>query len=254
MMKKAGRITAQTPQRRARKEKNMGYFTYQIPFSQTEYEETLTHCHFQREDIQECAQVWQDIVTWETGAGKESRNDWIKAWYRYESEKELLVIMTLGAQYDEVIAHYEQNGELLKAYAADCLAMAVLKKGYAMFSDALYQCEKKYPGEFHFLEDEQMKRVPGVLSDMGITEVFCNEAFVMVPQKTVVFLTEMSDKKSEDCAEICENCTRRTCARKTCTRETSIWRETDKVEQWKQCGYSGLNYGYRQILGTDSGK
>lgn len=237
----------------------MGYLTYQISFSQTEYEEALMRCHFEGADLQECAQVWRDIVDWGKSERKESGDEWIRAWYRYETEEEILVIMTLGGRYDKLIEHYEQNGELLKAYAADCLAMAVLKKGYTMFSDALYQCENKYPGEFCFLEDEQMKRVPGTLSDMGITEVFCNEAFVMVPQKTVVFMTELSDKKSKDCAEICENCTRKTCigktcTGKTCTGKTSARRGTDEAEQWKRCGYSALNYGYQQILGMDSGK
>lgn len=67
-------------------------------------------------------------------------------------------------------------------------------------------------------------------------------------------MTEMSDEKSKDCAEICENCTRKTCIGKTCTGKTSARRGIDEAEQWKRCGYSALNYGYQQILGMDSGK
>lgn len=210
----------------------MGYLTYSIPFAKTEYELALRRYHFNEEDLQECVQVCRKL----------GKNAHIQAWYRYEADDELFVVMTLGACCDRLIEQYEQSGKLLKAYALDCFAMELLRKGYEVFADVLYSCENKYPGDFCFLEEAQMRQVPGILKDMGITEVSCNEAFIMLPKKTVVFMTKLSETKNANCGGICENCGRKDCLNRELLKEAK-----KKKEQYTD-GCPGLNYGYRQIL------
>ena len=158
-----------------------------------------------------------------------------KAWYYPEEENKILVVMTLGQIFDDLVEEYEKKEELLLAYAVECLAMEILKKAYDMFEEKIYEREGKYPGEYHFLDDEEMKNIPRILEKMKIREVSCNEVFTLIPQKTVVFMTKLSCEKSAGCIRLCENCSRKNCPNRA-----------QKTEQ----NQAVLNYGYQRILGN----
>lgn len=209
-----------------RKQKKTNYLEFEVPLSQTEYEQALIRWHFQETDIWKCMNIWNKV-------GKISK---IKSWYWFEREKELLVIMTLGKQFDKLTEQYEAEGELLKAYALECLAMEILRKAYGLFENALYDHMGKYPCEFRFLTEEQMKKMPEILLRLKIDEVQCNEAFALTPQKTVVFFTELSEEKRDDCTKICKSCGRKNCPN----------RVMEKTGEEKGL----LNYGYQRILGN----
>lgn len=202
------------------------HLEYQIPLSQAEYMQILIRSHFPEADLSECLKIEREL------SFSDIR---VRVWYCPEQENRLLVVMTLGADFDDLIEKYEKEEELLLAYAVECLAMEVLKKAYDIFPEKLYEREGKYPGEYHFLDDEEMRRMPELLKEMKIREVSCNEAFALVPQKTVVFMTEVSDKKNAGCISVCETCGREDCPNRTRGREVRA---------------AGLNYGYQRILGN----
>lgn len=206
--------------------KEVNQLEYQIPFSQTEYVQALFRRHFQEEDLSECLKIEKKLVLSDLR---------VKAWYCPEQENQILVIMTLGKVFDDLVEEYEQKEELLLAYAAECLAMEVLKKAYDMFGVKLYEKEGKYAGEFHFLDDEAMRNMPEILKRMKIEEVYCNEAFALIPQKTVVFLTEVSDERNAGCIRLCENCSQKNCPNRMQKTEHNL---------------AALNYGYQRILGN----
>lgn len=203
-----------------------GHLEYQIPFSQKEYIQTLVRSHFKEADFSECLKIERELSFSDIRAG---------VWYCPEEENRLLVVMTLGPDFDDLIEKYEKEEELLLAYAVECLAMEVLKKAYDIFPEKLYEREGKYPGEYHFLDDKEMGRMPEVLKKMKIREVSCNEAFALIPQKTVVFMTELSDEKNAGCISACETCGRENCPNRTRGRKERP---------------AGLNYGYQRILGN----
>lgn len=206
--------------------KEVKQLEYQIPFSQTEYAQALLRNHFQKADLPECLKIEKKLTL---------SNLRVKAWYYPEEGNKILVIMTLGQIFDDLVEEYEEKEELLLAYAVECLAMEVLKKAYDMFSGVLYEREGKYPGEYFFLDDKAMRKMPEILKEMKIKEVRCNEAFALIPQKTVVFMTEMSDQKNGGCIRLCENCSQKNCPSK---------------RQKAARDLAALNYGYQRILGN----
>ena len=119
------------------------------------------------------------------------------------------------------------------------LAMEALKKAYEMFGGKLYEIEGKYPGEYHFLDDKAMRNVPEILKGMEIGEVYCNEAFALIPQKTVVFLTEVSYEKNAECIKLCESCSQKNCS--------------NRMEKTKK-HLAALNYGYQLTFMTSHPK
>ena len=206
--------------------KEVNKLEYQVSFSQTEYIQALIRSHFQEGDLSECLKIEKKLVLSDLR---------VKAWYCPKEENRILVIMTLGKIFDDLVEEYEQKEELLLAYAAECFAMEVLKKAYDMFGVKLYEKEGKYAGEFHFLDDEAMRNIPEILKRMKIEEVYCNEAFALIPQKTVVFFAELSDEQNAGCIKLCENCSQKNCPNRM-----------QKTEH----NFAALNYGYQRILGN----
>lgn len=206
--------------------KEVNKLEYQIPFSQKEYVQALIRSHFREADLPECLKIEGELSL---------SNLMARAWYRPEQDGKILTVMSLGRIFDDLIESYEKKEELLLAYAAECLAMEVLKKAYEMFGRMLYEKEGKYPETYHFLNDKEMRNMPEILEQMGIREICCNEAFALVPQKTVVFLTELSDRANKECAKPCVNCSRKNCPNRT--------KETEQNP-------AALNYGYQRIFGS----
>ncbi len=207
-------------------QKETNYLEFEVPFSKAEYEHALARWHFPETDFLNCLKVREKI-------GSTSR---VKSWYRFEQEEKILVILTLGNQFDQLMDQYEAKGELFGAYALECLSMEILRKAYGLFEKALYDQIGKYPGEFRFLNEEEMKKVPQMLSQMNIDEVRCNEAFALIPQKTVAFFTELSEEKKADCTRICENCGQKDCP--------------NRIKEEVRGEKTVLNYGYQRILGN----
>lgn len=199
---------------------------YQIPFSQTEYVQALIRNHFQEADFSECLEIEKKLMLSDLR---------VKVWYRPEKEDKILVVMTLGQIFDDLVEEYEKKEELFLAYALDCLAMEILKKAYDMFSGKLYEREGKYPNEYHFLDDKEMKNMPEILKQMDIQEVCCNEALALIPQKTVVFMTKLSHEENTECIRICENCKQKNCPNRVKNTEPHSL---------------PLNYGYQRIFGN----
>lgn len=206
--------------------KEANQLEYKIPFSQTEYVQALIRNHFHEADFSECLKIEKKLPLCDLK---------VKAWYRPEQEDKILVVMTLGQIFDDLVEEYEQKEELLLAYAVECLAMEVLKKAYDMFGEKLCEKEGKYPGEYYFLDDREMKNMPRILKQMKIQEVCCNEAFALIPQKTVVFLTGLSYERNAGCIKLCENCSQKNCP--------------NRMQKEKQNAVP-LNYGYQRILGN----
>lgn len=203
------------------------FLSYDVKVSVEDFRLFLKQAHFRESDLDACLKVWTDFY----GSDEREAEASVKVWYLRE-QNEITAVMTIGSAYDEMTALYETKGELLQAYAADCFAMGILRRAYELFGAQFYEREKKYPGRLRFFDGEQMKEVPKLLERMGVGEVSCNEALAMTPQKTVVFMTELSDEKNAACADICADCTRVDCPNRKKTA-------------------GPFRYGYQQIFGRE---
>lgn len=218
------------------------YFTYDIAVTREEYCHMLSDAHFGSEDMETCLEAWDEMYKdAEKEVGK--RVDYVKIKVKiwYKEEDSLTVILSLGDFYDAWIDAFEKRSELLKAYAVENYALALMRKAYGVLGQEIYAREGKYPGELQFFDEEQMQTVPDLLAELGIKEVHCNEALAIIPQKTVIFTTELSKEKKADCGDICAKCDRI-----NCPNRQKAGRLDEKIENYQD--KSILNYGYRQIL------
>lgn len=218
------------------------YFTYAIIVTREEYCKMLLDAHFGSGDMEIYCEAWDEMYKdAKKEAGKCVDYVKIKVTIWYKKANLLTVILSLGDFYDAWIDRFEKRGELLKAYAVENYALALMRKAYGVFGKEIYAREGKYPGELQFFDEEQMQTVPDLLAELNVKEVQCNEAFAMIPQKTVVFSTELSSEKQADCDDICAKCDR-----VNCPNRQKAGRLDEKVENYQN--KSILNYGYRQIL------
>lgn len=199
---------------------------YQINYTRKEWKTALERYHFNEQDVERVIAILDAF----------NDNFGVKMWYETRDgemygkksdssqriEKIAIVILTIGEQFDRICEQYEEDGELLLAYAADCLGMEVLRKAYEEVGKVIYSNEKLYPGYFHFLEGEELKQLPDILGRLQITEVRCNEQYVMIPQKSVAFFTELSRKEQKNCLTLCEQCANKTCENRCEEREKNI--------------------------------
>lgn len=215
------------------------YFTYAIIVTREEYCKMLLDAHFRSEDMEACLKAWDEMYQKTGGMSAGYAEVQVKIWYKKEDS--LTAILSLGDFYDDWIDAFEKRGELLKAYAVENYALALMRKAYGVLGKEIYAREGKYPGELRFFDEKQMQTVPDLLAELNVKEVQCNEAFAMIPQKTVVFSTELSSEKQADCDDICAKCDR-----VNCPNRQKAGGLDEKVENYQD--KSILNYGYRQIL------
>lgn len=215
------------------------YFTYAIIVTREEYCKMLLDAHFRSEDMEACLKAWDEMYQKTGGMSAGYAEVQVKIWYKKEDS--LTAILSLGDFYDDWIDAFEKRGELLKAYAVENYALALMRKAYGVLGKEIYAREGKYPGELRFFDEKQMQTVPDLLAELNVKEVQCNEAFAMIPQKTVVFSTELSSEKQVDCDDICAKCDR-----VNCPNRQKAGGLDEKVENYQD--KSILNYGYRQIL------
>lgn len=152
------------------------------------------------------------------------------------AEEKLAVLMTLGQQTDEMQAGYMKQGKLSEAYAMDCIAAELLYRAYEEADRLIFEKTGMWCGRYRFPgSDIPMEVNREIVEAMGAAEVVCNDAFVLIPKKSVAYLTYMQKEKPETgrrntmCAD---------CGRKDCPNQRT---EKSAAE---------LNYGYRRIFGN----
>lgn len=206
----------------------LGHVSLSIAFTKEEYAKMLLAAHFNDESLQD----WDEILQ---ALGKQGKEPVFaaEAYYGVFHEENVLGLITLGECFDGAIASFEEVGEILKAYETDYCAMEILKKSYVILGDVLYKNEGKYAGALQFLGEEHMKHLPTLLERLQVEGVSCNPAFALIPQKTVVFMTDLSQDKIRGCFHICNGCDRIDCP--------SRQEETP------------MPYGYERILGGRKG-
>lgn len=153
-------------------------------------------------------------------------------------EKEAVVLMTLGKEPDKLQEDFMQKEQLTEAYMVDCIAMELLSRAYVQADELLHQRTGLWCMAYQF---------PGVQQPIGeIKELFrlftqeevrYNEAYALLPQKSVIYTVPLSEKKKgiERAEEMCAACGRKDCAGRRHREKKSI----------------NLNYGYQRIFGEE---
>jgi hypothetical protein len=139
------------------------------------------------------------------------------------------VIVSLGAGIDALQDSYEEKGCLTDAYMIECIAMELLQKTYELAAASLHEIYGLWMDGYDFLGErypiELTEEVFGLLAP---EEISYNQAYMLTPKKTVVFLTTLRKERKNSSCSVCDWCSNTGC-------------QNRKKEH--------LNYGYQRIFG-----
>lgn len=152
------------------------------------------------------------------------------------------VAMSLGSGVDVLQDHYSARGLLLRSYIVEVLAGELLMKAYEAYNEAVAEQTVWHVARYHFPggeEDFPLEMVPRLLENFG-SGITCNQAYCMMPRKSVVFIAELMQDDTVHCRGICAGCTNRACINRI---------EEDRFVR-RQMPDVALTYGYSRIFGT----
>lgn len=151
------------------------------------------------------------------------------------------VVMTLGKGLDCLQENYHKEGMLTESYMLEALTSELLLTGYSAYNRHVREGCGWHVARYHFPGSERslpLDMLPYMLSRFSI-QVSCNEAFCMLPKKSVVFLAELTQDERVRCEGICVGCGNVNCSNRM-EKDAKIERIMTDMP---------LTYGYRRIFG-----
>lgn len=187
-----------------------------------QYRGMLTRYHFAEHDLEQLKQIgglveseaspamYYDVIG-ENMAALGARDS------AAQTER-VAVIVTLGSGVDGLQDRYMLRERLTEGYMVECVSMELLRLAYEQAAEHIHERLRKWMSGFAFVGDqipyEHMEEIFGCLAPQ---EVSYNEAYMLSPKKTVVFLTNLCDERADSYCHICEDCTNLTCPNRNLT-------------------------------------
>lgn len=120
--------------------------------------------------------------------------------------------VTLGGWIDELQTLYEAAGRILAAYMIECLAMELLAEAYGQAAGVLHRETGLWVAGYTFYGDGlTLEQMAEALKKYNVKEVRCNEACGLVPQKSAVYMAQLTDIRQEGTCNVCDTCGNRDC-------------------------------------------
>lgn len=151
------------------------------------------------------------------------------------------VAMSLGNGVDLLQESYSQTGLLLQSYIVETLSGELLMRGYDAYNRYIAAHTDRHVARYHFPGSEDsfpLEMLPELLKNLT-QEITCNAAYCMIPKKSVVFISELTQDETVHCQGICAGCGNMTCPNRV--EENSLIR--------KRMTDMPLTYGYSRIFG-----
>ena len=177
----------------------------------------------------------------------------------------LAVGITLGKGIDDLQEKYLTEGLLTESYMIEVLSSELLLKSYQSYTEWVSAHRKFHVARLHFLGSEppkagtpgeetlemeatgktlrsrlRIENLPALLQELQMP-VTCNEAYCMIPKKSVVFYAELTQDAFTRCAGICLGCGRKDCPNRMEEKESFPLRFADMTDR-------PLSYGYARIF------
>ena len=122
------------------------------------------------------------------------------------------IVMTLGKELDCLQESYHKEGMLTESYMLEALASELLLQGYSAYNRHVREVSSWHVARYHFPGNEKnlpLEMLPHMLSKFSV-QVSCNEAFCVMPKKSVVFLAELTQIPSHLTCASCVSSARNT--------------------------------------------
>jgi len=124
----------------------------------------------------------------------------------------LIGTITLGKGVDELLNSYHQTNRVFEAYAADCICMELLSKSYEQFEALVYEECGQWPDKYEFIGDNYpVESISEILKCVPQTTITHNQAYALIPSKSVIFLSALSNERKGCALCICDNCSNKEC-------------------------------------------
>lgn len=123
------------------------------------------------------------------------------------------VVMSLGSGVDRLQDEYAEKGLLSESYMIEALASELLLQGYDAYNRYIRSNTERHVARYHFLGSEAalpLELLPELLGEIT-SRITCNEAFCMLPQKSVVFISELTRDETVRCKSVCVGCDQMRC-------------------------------------------
>ena len=150
------------------------------------------------------------------------------------------IVMTLGKELDCLQESYHKEGMLTESYMLEALASELLLQGYSAYNRHVREVSSWHVARYHFPGNEKnlsLEMLPHMLSKFSV-QVSCNEAFCVMPKKSVVFLAELTQDAQVKCEGICVDCENVRCSN----------RMEEDVQMGRTITDMPLTYGYLRIF------
>lgn len=173
--------------------------------------------HFEERQAEEIRAVAEEMMSvmrreafWTSQeASFMKKQDWIgNTGAEYE-----LVAMSLGSGVDFLQDDYNEKGLLLQSYMAEVLADELLMMGYDAYHRHIMAHTMQHVARYYFPGSEEalpLEILPVLLKNLT-QKIICNSSFCMIPQKSVVFISELTKDENVGCRGICADCKNRSC-------------------------------------------
>lgn len=172
----------------------------------------------------------------------------------------LAVGITFGKGIDELQEQYLKTGLLTESYMIEVLSSELLLKSYRLYTEWITEHRNLHVARLYFpgsaISDLkapetgsamtslqqwlQLEQLPEVLKKLNLP-VTCNEAYCMIPKKSVVFYAALTQDSAVKCAGICLDCGRRDCPNRMEEKESFPLHFADMTDR-------PLSYGYQKIF------
>ena len=204
--------------------------------------------HYDPEEYPTLKQLAEQMMPClETEAGWQDRN--VEETFPKGEWSFLAVGITLGKGIDALQENYLQDGLLTESYMIEVLSSELLLKSYQAYTKWVAGHRDLHVARLHFLGAEGapgLENLPALLRELQLP-VTCNEAYCMIPKKSVVFYAELTKDAFTKCAGICLGCGRRDCPNRMEEKENFPLRFADMTDR-------PLSYGYARIFSKTDAK
>ncbi len=207
--------------------------------------------HYDPEEYPNLKQIAEQMMPClETEAGWQDRD--CGETFPGEERSFLAVGITLGKGIDDLQEKYLRDGLLTESYMIEVLSSELLLKSYQAYTQWVAAHRELHVARLHFLGSESaasnkrlsnrlhLENLPTLLEELQLP-VTCNEAYCMIPKKSVVFYAELTKDVFTKCAGICLGCGRRDCPNRMEEKESFPLRFADMTDR-------PLSYGYARIF------
>lgn len=185
-----------------------------LSLSESCLNEIINHYHFSPSDKKELIQLYEEINPYLDGSFDYkivTKKGVIK---QIEREQCVIVIASLSKQIDDLQNKLQKQGEMLKAYMLDCLALELLKAFYEKIGQYIREKEQYCLEKLDFIGEEYpLELLEEIFTYVKPKNVRYNKGYQLIPHNSVVFVANLIEKEKakNQGFHICEHCKAKKC-------------------------------------------